>query len=457
MQAPPSRASDPPPGSHDCPDCLLCGSSISLAAINTRSEGWKAVAQQLSHASSPSSPSTPRHTRQPLVPPSFIYPAPSPSQEARVVHSACWSIAAKIWGTKAFTTAELDGFLDCARNVGPFLPDIPFKESPEQLDVTIDHCLDARDLDDGVRRETSSTPTTATTPTQRQNDRDTVLDWEAMQRSLKQEQLTPPSLIDMQRHQLPPDLESFVGHTLRDASAMRSSPDPDLRFWAQVLAMLANSPAPVFAKHAPHRAFHLAQALRNLHLGGLSRFPHTTNFDIVRANALTILLTLLPIPLEELEPVPEAKRGTKRAGLERPRAVSLDTIPSSSLSSSSSITPPFRLNFYTLRRQRVANTIQDRNLVPGMKYLRCIDFNVSRPAEQTDLVPSITALSGIRLIRDHLGVMAVHARDGIDWLRVWQQDDSTPLTADMALQFTSAEWDSGAHNGTLTITADVSV
>ncbi|QPG98206.1 hypothetical protein C2857_007370 [Epichloe festucae Fl1] len=407
--------------SHDCP---LCGSKISLAALNHRGEGWKAVVQELKHPS----PSEPR-VRQPLVQPGFCSQT-FDGQEVRVVHSACWKVVARLWGENTFTVAELDGFLDCARDVAPFLPDIPFKESPEQLDITIDHRLDPSDLEHG--------------PSDSTRDGD-VLWWEQVQAGVKQEHLTPPSLVGISNHQLPARLRGFVAYTLRNASEVRRSPDPDSRFWVEVISMLANSPAAQFAKDEPDRPSRIAQAMRNLRLGGICRFPHTTNFDVVRANALTILVTLIPIPLEDL--VATDSKDGKRAKLERPRDIPLASITSET---------PFRLNFYTIRRQCLVESIRDRSIMVGMKYLRFIEFDKT-PAAETDLVPSITSLSGIRLIRDGIGVIAVHAKEGPDWLGIWQQDGSTHLTTVMAVKAATAEWTPGVITGNLTVTADVSL
>ncbi|KAK2606045.1 hypothetical protein QQS21_003563 [Conoideocrella luteorostrata] len=403
--------------------CFLCGSDISLAAINRHSEGWKAVAQQLKH------PAPPRpRVRQPLVQPGFCSHT-FEGEEARIVHSACWNVVTRLWGRDTFTVAELDGFLDCARNVAPFLPDIPFKESPDQLDVTIDHRLDSSDL------EYRPSCTTLDSDVQY---------WEEIQGGLKDERLTSPSLVGISSYDLPSRLEGFIAHALRNGPEVRKSPDASTRFWAEVISMLANSPAAQFAKDEPDRPSRIAQAIRNLRLGGIDRFPHTTNFDVVRANALTILVTLIPIPVEDVEAA-EAKDG-KRAKLERPRRVYFEQMKSD---------VPFRLNFYTIRRQSTVESIKDRTVRLGMKYLRFIEFDETQAAP-TDLVPTIGCLSAVRLIRDSIGVIAVHARDGPNWVGIWQQDYSLQISSDMAIKATAAEWSPGVDKGYLTVTSDVS-
>lgn len=405
--------------------CYLCGSKIALAAINLRGEGWKAVAQELKHPS-PSQARVP----QPLVQPGFCSHAFEADQEARVVHAACWGVVVKLWGKTVFTMAELDGFLDCARNVSPFLPEIAFKETPEQLDITIDHRLDASDLD----YEPDNPPN------------NTLQYWEALQTGIADEGIIPPSLLFVGSHELPPQLESFVAHALYHATQVRKSPDANTRFWAEVIGMLANSPAAQFSIDEPNRASRIAQAVRNLRLGGPNRFPHTANFDTVRANALTILVTLIPIPVEDVATA-GAKDG-KRARLERPRSIPLADIKPR---------VPFRLNFYTIRRKYVVdNDIDnDRGYTLGMKYLRTIEFDDTRGAA-TDLVPTIHALCGVRLIRDKIGVLAVHAKDGPNWLGIWQQDPSIQLSPEMALKPTSSEWPTGFAQGSLVVVADVS-
>lgn len=336
---------------------------------------------------------------------------------------------AKLWGKNTFTIAELDGFLDCARDVSPFLPEIPFKESPEQLDITIDHRLDASDLD--YRPSTSPN--------------DTLSYWQSLQSTLKDEGLISPSLLNITNHDIPPRLEAFIAHALRNATEVRKSPDLNTRYWAEVIGMLANSPAPQFSKDEPDRPSRIAQAIRNLHLGGPSRFPHTANFDTVRANALAILVALIPIPVEDLASA-DAKDG-KRAKLERPRSIPL-----------SSMKPlvPFRLNFYTIRREYFVQNMNDRGYTLGMKYLRTIEFDEAR-GSSTDLVPTINSLCGVRLIRDKIGVLAVHAKDGPDWVGIWQQDPSIQLSPEMAIKPTTSEWPTGFTQGLLVVVADVRI
>ncbi|TWU71972.1 hypothetical protein ED733_001996 [Metarhizium rileyi] len=400
--------------------CYLCGSEISLAALNRRSEGWKAVAQELKHPSPPE-PRVP----QPLVKPGFCSHV-FEGEEGRVVHAACWGVVVKLWGKTTFTIAELDSFVDCARNVAPFLPEIPFKESPEQLDITIDHRLDASDLDytSGITHN------------------DTLKYWEALQGSIADEGIIPPSLLGISSHEMPPQLESFITHVLRNAAEVRRSADQNVSFWTEIIGMLANSPAAQFSSNKPDRPLRIAQAVRNLRLGGTNRFPHTANFDTVRANCLTILITLIPIPVEDV--AAEASKGGKRARLERPRSVPLVGIKPP---------VPFRLNFYTIRRMYFVQNMNDRGYTLGMKYLRTIEFDETR-ASASDLAPTMVGLCGVRLIRDRIGVLAVHAKDGPNWVGIWQQDPSLQLSPEMAIKLTSSEWPVGSAQGSLVVVGD---
>lgn len=402
--------------------CYLCGSEITLSATSRRGEGWKAVSQELKHPS-PSQPRVP----QPLVKPGFCSHT-FQGEEARVVHAACWGVVVRLWGKNTFTVAELDGFLDCARNVAPFLPEIPFKESPDQLDITIDHRLDASDLD----YRPSNFPN------------ETLQYWESLQSGIAYEGLISPSLLGISKYDIPERLDGFIAHALRNATEVRKSPDASIRFWAEVIGMLANSPAVQFSSDEPDRPSRIAQAIRNIRFGGADRFPHTANFDTVRANALTILVTLIPIPVEDVAAADT--RDGKRAKLERPRSIPL-----------ASIKPyiPFRLNFYTIRRSYFVENINDRGYTIGMKYLRTIEFDESR-GSSTDLVPTIGNLCGVRVIRDSIGVLAVHAKDGENWVGIWQQDPSIQLRAEMAIKPTAAEWPVGFAQGSLVVVADVS-
>jgi hypothetical protein len=337
---------------------------------------------------------------------------------------------AKLWGKTSFTIAELDGFLDCARNVAPFLPEIPFKESPEQLDITIDHRLDASDLD----YEPPPSPD------------DTLPYWTELQSGIKDEGLIPPALLGINNHEIPPRLEAFIAHALGNATEVRKSPDSNVRFWAEVVGMLANSPAAQFSRTEPDRPSRIAQAIRNLHLGRANRFPHTSNFDTVRSNALTILVTLIPIPVEDVAAAAGDAKNGKRAKLERPRSVPLATIHPQT---------PFRLNFYTVRRKFFVDNGNDRGFTLGMKYLRTIEFDETR-SSASDLMPTINSFSGVRLIRDTIGVLAVHAKDGPNWVGIWQQDPSKHLSPEMALKATTSEWAVGLKQGSLVVVADVS-
>jgi hypothetical protein len=325
--------------------------------------------------------------------------------------------------------AELDGFIDCARNVAPFLPETRFKEAPDQLDITIDHRLDASDLDDR--------------PANSQND--SLSYWESLQSGIATEGIIPPSLLGINSHDIPERLEAFIAHALGNATEVRKSPDSDVRFWAGVIGMLANSPAMQFASNEPDRALRIAQALRNLRLGGADRFPHTANFDTVRSNVLTILVTLIPIPVEDIAAAAHAKDG-KRAKLERPRSMALADIRSQ---------VPFRLNFYTIRRRYYVDNVNDRGYTLGMKYLRTIEFDETQSSTE-DLAPTINDFCGVRLIRDKIGVLAVHAKDGPNWVGIWQQDAAIQLSPEMALKLTTSEWAAGQAQGSLVVVADVS-
>lgn len=402
--------------------CSLCGSEISLAATSRRGEGWKAVAQELKHPA----PSVPR-VAQPLVAPGFCSHT-FDGEAARVVHSACWKVVAKLWGKSTYTIAEIDGFLDCARNLAPFLPEIPFRESPEQLDVTIDHRLDAKDLD--YRPADPKEPA--------------LKYWIELQDGIEEEGIDPPSLLRIRNFDLPEDLDRFVANALRKASEVQKSSDRATRFWAKVVGMLANSPATQFSASSHDRVALVAQAMKNLRIGGVSLFPHAANFDIVRANALKILVTLIPIPVEDLQEA-EPKDGM-RAKLERPRSIPLADIRP---------TTPFRLNFHTIRRQYFVDNMNDRGFKLGMKYLRNIEFD-EQQGSPNDMLPTIHSLSGVRLIRDRLGVLAVHAKDGPNWVGIWQQDPSLTLHPQMAVKPTTAEWPEGFKQGALVVIADVS-
>ncbi|KAJ6443457.1 ATP-dependent RNA helicase dbp3 [Purpureocillium lavendulum] len=425
--------------------CVVCGSEISLSYAARASESWKACAQPLQHAS----PSVPR-VAQPLVAPGLCPPTFAAEQEAGLVHASCWHVVARLWGKTEFTAAELDGFLDCARDASPFLPEIRFREAPDRLDVTIDHSLEAQDLEHRTSR--------AETDAQRR--------FEALCAGLKDEGIKSPVLLGLGRHALPERLDAFVSHALQDpGEAGSGTGGPARRFWAKVVGLLTSTStgpdSPFSRPDSPSRAARVAQALRNIQRGGPSRFPHAANNDVVRANASTILLSLQLIPVEDIceaEPLGLAANG-KPSRLQRPRAVPLSALRPGS---------PFRLSFLTVRREYFVDNMKfGRRFRVGMKYLRTIDFafhddddmdqalpdlHVAAPA--THLVPAVRTLCGMQLVRDGIGVFAVHAKDGDDWYTVWQQDPTATITPDMVALPTSAQWPGKMQDGELLLVSD---
>lgn len=401
--------------------CHLCGSEISLAYASRHGESWKAHAQELRHAA----PSVPR-VAQALVPPGLCAHGFDGREEARLVHAACWAVVARLWGRHVFTLAELDGFLDCARDAGPFLPGIRFREAPDRLDVTIDHRLDARDME--------HRPAAAA-----RGDGGDERQWESLCAGLADEGITPPALLGLRRHELPGDVDAFVARALRQPSGggAPGAATADAGPWAGVVGLLA----PWLAGGS------VAQALRNLYHGGAARFPHAANHDVVRANALTVLLRLRTIPVEDVFAAAGAPAG-RRARLESPRAVPLaDMAPDA----------PFRLRFLTLRREHYVDYLDDGGSRVGMRYLRCIDFEHRKGrGAPGDATPAVRALCGLRLFRDRVGTLAVHAKDGPRWCSVWQQDPTVRLSAAVAARPTTAEWPPGMAQGHLLVISDVS-
>ena len=416
--------------------CVVCGSEISLTYATRPTESWKAYAQPLQHPS-PSAPRVP----QALVPPGLCSHT-FEGEEARLVHAACWDVVARLWGKKEFTLAELDGFLDCARDASPFLPEIRFREAPDRFDVTVDHTLDAEDLE----HRTSSAETDA----QRR--------FEELCAGLKDEGIKSPVLLaGLRRYPLPERFHAFVSSTLQSPSEATNNENPALRFWAKVIGLLtsvsAGPDSPFAQADSPSRVDRVAQALRNIRRGGPSRFPHTANHDVVRANASSILLTLLLIPVEDIfeaDPL-----DGKRPKLQRPRPEPL-----------ASLRPgwPFRLSFLTVRREYYVDNMNfGRRFRVGMKYLRTIDFRFHDEPPQPEqslagyVVPSVRNLCGMQLVRDSICVFAVHAKDGNDWYTVWQQDPTIKITPHMAAVPTSAQWPAGMEKGDLLLVSDVSL
>lgn len=363
-------------------ECRICGHSINLqyAAEDSKGPGaWRGYAQDLQLANQQPVP-------QPLVPAELCFS--TFHGETRTMHAACWKIVESIWKSE-FSMAELDGFLDVSSDLAPFLPEIPYKVSPIEIDAGL----------------TSETPGR----TSHQNSI-TIPASEEFFTTLETEGLVKPMLPDMRNHALPPDLDRYVHRWLSDSEAedVESLQNPNLGYWSSVARMLENHPQ--FSNVPPAEvAENITQTLKNLHGRGLDCFPHLANYDSVHANAMTILLALLRLPLDDIPEGPDLNG--KRARLQLSRSIELPPALD---------TPAkLKLQLSTLRRQSYAEGSPDRSrLRVGMKYLRAIwigppDANIT--AEPDDVVVEVPSFAGLRFIRDHLGVFAVLAKQGEIW------------------------------------------
>lgn len=225
--------------------CHLYGKSIDLNFANAqnREESWRAHAQELSLL--------PQHTncQGPLVKP-VLCPL-TIQAESRFVHSSCFEIVTRLWGKNTFTAAELDAFLDCAEAIGPFLPEIQFKESPDRLDEGIDEPISTW----------THTPVAQGTHTFDAN----------LLETLDTEGLIAPCLANLGKHQIPPHLEQHISSGLY-AKFRTIHTDPAVQFWMNVAQKL-HTYRPFSQYPADQLGPKLAQALRNLRHGGRARFP----------------------------------------------------------------------------------------------------------------------------------------------------------------------------------------
>ncbi|KAJ6077704.1 poly(ADP-ribose) glycohydrolase isoform [Penicillium canescens] len=240
--------------------------------------------------------------------------------ETRTMHAACWKIVERIWKSE-FTMAELDGFLDVSSDLAPFLPEMPYKVSPIEIDA-------------GLTSEISG-------QTSHQNSI-TISASEGFLTTLETEGLKKPMLPDMRHYALPSDLDRHVRRWLSDSEAedVESLQNPTLGYWSSVARMLENHPQ--FSNVPPAEvAEDITQTLKHLYDGGLGCFPHLANYDSVHANAMTIVLTLLRLPLEDIQGGADLKG--KRARLQLSRSIKLPP----ALDSPAKL----KLQLSTLRRQ----------------------------------------------------------------------------------------------------------
>jgi hypothetical protein len=319
-------------------ECRICGHSIKFqyAAEDSKGSGaWRGYAQDLQLASQQPAP-------QPLVPAELCFS--TFHGETRTMHAACWKIIECIWKSE-FTMTELDGFLDVSSDLAPFLPEMPYEVSPVEIDAGL-----------VLERPGRSTRQSSITIPPSKN----------LFTTLETEGLEKPMLHEVRNQALPPDLDRYVRRWLSDSEAEgpETLQTPTLGYWSSVTRMLANHPQ---LSNVPRAKVvdDITQILKNLHDGGLGCFPHLANYDTVYANAMTILLTLLRLPLEDIQGEPDLNG--KRARLQMSRSIELPP----------ALDTPAKLKLHlsTLRRQSYAEGSRDRsNLRVGMKYLRDIWF-----------------------------------------------------------------------------------
>ncbi|KAG2420424.1 hypothetical protein HFD88_000036 [Aspergillus terreus] len=405
-------------------ECRICGHSIKLqyAAEDTKGLGaWRGYAQDLKLACQQPGP-------QPLVPAELCYSFFH--GETRTMHAACWVVVEGLWKSKAeYTMAELDAFLDVSSDLAPFLLEMPYTVSPIELDASL--------VSD--RSERISHQSSITTPAS-----------EDLFTTLETERLVKPLLPDIKAHTLPLDLDRRVRKWLSGSPAAEaeSMADATLDYWASVVRMLAYHPR---FSNVPlaKAADDITQILRNLRGGSLDCFPHLANYDTVHANALAILQRLLRIPIEEIQEGPDLNG--RRARLQLSRGANLPPALD---------TPAkLKLQLSTLRRQGGADANPDRsNLFVGMKYLRDIWFgppDADIPTEPNDVVVEVPSFAGLCFIRDHIGVLAVLARQGEAWYSCWQQDPTARWEEGMpGTESTAVEWQAGRGQPSFLVVSD---
>ncbi|CAI7621261.1 unnamed protein product [Penicillium pancosmium] len=386
-------------------ECRICGHSIKLqyAAEEPKGPGgWRGYAQELQLASQQPGP-------QSLVPTELCYS--TFRGETRTMHAACWKTIESIWKSE-FTTAELDGFLDVSLDLAPFLPEIPYNVSPIEIDA-------------GLTTGRPERPS-------RQNSIMTLASDEPFG-TLETEGFQKPRLPDIKNHSLPPDLGRH---------------NPTLGYWSSVARILETHPR--FSNIPPAgMEGDITQILKSLGEGELCCFPHLVNYDIVYANAMTIILTLLKLPLQGIQGEPDLNG--RRARLQLSRDINLPPALD---------TPAkLKLKFLTLRRKVATEGRPDRSdLRVGMKYLRDIWFgppDVEIAVEPDDVVMVVPSFAGLRFFRDHVGVFVVLVKERETWHSCWQQHSAIRWQEGIpGAESTAVEWQTGVGQPSFLIVAD---
>ena len=391
--------------------CYLCGTTIDRKYADHPTESWRACAQELTLRD-------PGPGEGPLVEPGLC--PLTIRGEPRCMHQACFGVLHRLLSYSDLSAAQLDGLLDCARDIEPFLPQIPSGAAPDGLDED----LAARNLELGPKEEGVGPADAACYDLA----------------TLTEEGIQASALVSLIKHDLPPNLHELALQALDPDFDADSCPDPQVSDFIRA-AQLLQGLAPFNTKPQDELVKDLTQALSNFNRGGVSRFPRTANFDVVRANALTIVYRLLSIPLEEGDSA-DWKDG-KRPKLEQCRG-----IPVAGASGS----PALYVRLYTLRRDHYAGEGEDGRRVGG-KYLRDLGFAVEGP-EGALRVP-VDLPCGLEFVRDNaVGVVSVRVKDSGGWKTAFERGG---ISWDDEAKFprSRVEWPAGSAEGEFFVIADV--
>ena len=212
-----------------------------------------------------------------------------------------------------------------------------------------------------------------------------------------------PGLVSSIKHDVPPELNDLISEALDPDRSPRRHVGSEASDFGRAARRLANEL--IFRSLPPEeRIKAIAQALRNFNGGGTARFPHTANFDVVYANALTILLKVIRIPAQVLS---AGDKDGKRPKLERHRDISAEVSGSAALC----------LGFFTLRREYYVGDGQGGRSV-GAKYLSTASFTMgdydSMGPARDALQLAVDSPCGLEFICDRVGIVC--SRQGRGWL-----------------------------------------
>ncbi|MBE3043665.1 hypothetical protein IMZ48_14065, partial [Candidatus Bathyarchaeota archaeon] len=279
-------------------------------------------------------------------------------------------------------------------------------------------------------------------------------------KTVQSEDIQASPFISLLRHDLPTNLDDLITQSFDPSCEPNQHADPQVSDFMAAAKFLNGMPG--FDSELPQAELHgkIAQALRNFHTGGPSRFPHTANYDVVYRNVLTVVLTYLPIPQDH---IPSEKSEGERVTMKGFKPTYIEDAASAEA---------LYFRFYTLTREFYAGD-GDGGPKLGARYLRDIRFGEEDSdgessdggfsnAASGDEEPSgalrvaVDSLCGLEFTRDDaVGVARVRVKNAGGWKTAFEREGVADWDDDSRFSRTKATWPAGADEGGFFIIADV--